>query len=248
VVAWPFRGKRTEKPDQLNLLLELAQGGDDDARTELLQSYDGFVLRIASQSSRRYIDKNRDDEYSVALVALNEAIDKFDVNRGVHFLGLAETVIRRRLVDYFRTQTNYQRQVPMSDFDIIDDEDNVTNFIEVKTALEAHEQAEIEQTRAEEISEFGAMLVKYGLSFQELVELSPKHADARVAAIEVARMIINRPILLEYVFNRKSLPLKQLEREVKVSRKTLERQRKYILAIVLLLSGDYTHLQSYVAE
>lgn len=45
----------------------------------------------------------------------------------------------------------------------------------------------------------------------------------------------------------KSLPLKELVDEVGVSRKTLERQRKYIIAIALVLIGDFELLREYIA-
>ncbi|KAF0201059.1 MAG: hypothetical protein FD167_5717, partial [bacterium] len=36
------------------------------------------------------------------------------------------------------------------------------------------------------------------------------------------------------------------ELEVKVSRKTLERQRKYIIALAVILTGEYYFLDEYV--
>lgn len=243
----PFRRRKSEDNSQLYSLLILAQDGDDLARHELIESYIPFVLRIASQSSRRYINRSQDDEYSVALLAMNEAIDRFDRERKVNFLGFAETIIRRRLIDYFRSQKTQQRNVPWTEFDVTDDEDNVINYVEVKTSVEAFVSGEEQLERQMEISEYALRLQEFGLSFEDLVELSPKHADARQNAIEVAKLVVSDQELRAYVYERKSLPLKQLEKHVAVSRKTMERQRKYILAIVLLLSGDFQSLQAYIS-
>ena len=246
-VGLPFRRRKSEDTSQLYSLLKLAQEGDDGARNELIQSYVPFILKVASQASRRYIHREQDDEYSVALLAMNEAIDHYDYERKVNFLGFAETIIRRRLIDYFRSQQSQQRNVPWTEFDVTDEEDNVINYVEVKTSVEAFISQEQQTERQHEISEYGLLLQEFGLSFDDLVELSPKHADARQNAMEVARLVASNCLLRDYVFERKSLPLKQLEGLAGVSRKTMERQRKYILAIVLLLSGAFESLHSYIS-
>lgn len=242
-----FRRKKSEAQNQLDSLLTLAQAGDDDARNQLIEAYVPFVLKVASQASRRYIDRAKDDEYSIALLAMNEAIDRFDAERRTNFLAFAETIIRRRLIDYFRSQRAQSRAVPWTEFEIADDEDNVINYVEVRTSLENHNQLQEQAERQQEIAEFSQRLAEFGLSFAELVDLSPKHADARENAFAVARVVADDEALLHYVIERKSLPLKILEDRVGVSRKTMERQRKYILSVVLLLTGDFRHLQAYIS-
>ncbi|MCL6516507.1 RNA polymerase sigma factor SigI [Alicyclobacillus sp.] len=240
-------GRRSEDKSQLDSLLALAQAGDADARNAIIEQYTPFILKVASQAAHRYIDRERDDEYSVALMAMNEAIDRFDPARRVNFLGFAETIIRRRLIDYFRAQKAQAKAVPWTEFDVTDEEDNVVNFVEVRTSVEAHDEAQTRAERQTEIAEYARTLAEYGLSFAELVEVSPKHADARANAISVAKAVVADEQLRNYVLERKALPLKLLEERVHVSRKTMERQRKYILAVVVLLAGDFHHLRSYIS-
>jgi RNA polymerase sigma factor len=251
-VAWvgvlPYRRKRTEETKELYALLQLAQAGDEQARNELIRTYTPFILRIASQTARRYIDRNRDDEFSIALMGMNEAIDRFDDRKKVNFLAFAETIIRRRLIDYFRSQRAQQNSVPWTEFDVTDDEDNVVNYVEIKTSVEAHEQATEQALRRQEIEEYARLLAEFGLSLSDLVEVSPKHQDARRNAMQVARIVAADEAMRQYVFERRALPLKWLEDQVGVSRKTMERQRKYILAIVLLLCGDFQYLKAYIGE
>ncbi|MBX5436982.1 MAG: RNA polymerase sigma factor SigI [Alicyclobacillaceae bacterium] len=242
----PYRRKKPGDDDGLCSLLALAQEGNQRARAQIIEQYAPFVLRIASQASHRYIDRSRDDEYSVGLLALNEAIDRFDPERNVNFLVFAETIIRRRLIDYYRSQQSQVRQVPWTEFEVADDEDNVVNVVEVQASVDLHERAEEQERRRQEIEEYERALSEFGLTFAELVELSPKHADARRNAMEVAKMVAEDEELRRYVQEKKALPLKQLERRAGVSRKTMERQRKYILAIVVLLCGDFEHLRSYI--
>ncbi len=70
-----------------------------------------------------------------------------------------------------------------------------------------------------------------GLSFRELSTVSPKHEDARQGAISIAKIVMNDEALKEVLFTTKRLPIKRLESKVQVSRKTIERNRKYIIAI-----------------
>ncbi len=247
-LLWPGKPKDKDQ-DLLDTLLPLAKTGDVDARNRLLEAYIPFVLRVASKVAHRYVNREMDDEYSVALMAMNEAIDGYDLARSSHFLSFAETIMRRRLVDYFRSQQNHMRSIPWTEFETSDEDDNgVVNYMEVRTSLAAHVQAEEVAARRQDIIEYSDLLTHYGLSLLELTESSPKHADARRNAIEVARLVASDEVLLKYVLEKKALPLKELEKRVSVSRKTLERQRKYILAVVLLFSGDFEHLKSYVSE
>lgn len=246
--VFSFGRKKSEDVQRLHSMLEQAQSGDAEARREFIQAYIPYVLRIASQASRRYIDRHQDDEYSIGLIAFNEAIDRFDATRNVSFLSFAETIIRRRLIDYFRSQKGQSRIQPFSDFEVTDEDNNTINYVEVQASVAVHEQSVEQLERQHEIEEYAGVLEGYGLHFSELVTLSPKHADARKNAMDVAKLVAQDPQLSAYVLERKALPLKALEDRVGVSRKTMERQRKYILAIVLLLLGDFLYLRSYIMQ
>ncbi|WP_041695326.1 RNA polymerase sigma factor SigI [Alicyclobacillus acidocaldarius] len=243
----PFRGRSLDERNELARLLQSAKAGNAHARNELIALYIPFILRIASQTAKRYIDPHADDEYSVSLAAFNEAIDRYQDERAASFLTFAETVIRRRLVDFFRAQRQHRARLrPWSEFDQADEDDHVSNWVEVASSIAEHQRREEAAMRAYEIEEYARRLEEFGLSFRELVELSPKHEDARRNALLCAHAIASDPELVTYVYRRKALPLRQVEERVRVSRKTLERQRKYILAMVLLLSGDFPMLKSFL--
>lgn len=247
VAGFRVRRKQNAEDAELCLWLEQAQEGNQQARNDLLRAYAPFVLRVTSSSAKRYIHKEQDDEYSIGLAAMNEAIDRFQGRHNVSFLHFAETVIKRRLIDYFRSQRARNQARSWSEFDVQDEDDNVVNYAEVESAVSAHALETERAARVEEIGLYAEELANYGLSFAELTEVSPKHADARQNAMDVARLIAEDDYLRAYVLERKSLPLKELVKQAEVSRKTLERQRKYILAIVVLLCGDYEYLRDYIS-
>lgn len=180
------------------------------------------------------------------MIAFNEAIDAFDPQGGASFLSFAEIVIKRRMVDFFRRQARRADEIPLSSFENDENENSMIEKIESKEAhavLQIQEEAE---ERREEVFRLDQLLNHYGIRFSELVKISPKHQDARDRALKVARILVNDPELLAHLTTKKSLPLKQLEGRVEVSRKTLERQRKYIIALTLVLIGDFHHLQEYL--
>lgn len=220
--------------------------GDKQAREDLIRQYTPLVLRVGSQVSGRYLTVGRDEEVSVGLIALNEAIDRFDPGRGASFVSFAELVIKRRLVDYYRRQKG-QSEIPVSDLETQDNEGNPLDTVERRQALEEYSRLIEAEERKHEIARYATRLAEFGIRFSELVDVSPKHEDARERALEAARIIATHPLLAQHMLGRRELPLKQLEERVGVSRKTLERQRKFIIAVVIIMLEDFYHLRRYIA-
>lgn len=229
----------------LSQLLGAARDGDRQAREELLRRYQPLVLRVGAQVSGRYLRVGQDEEISVGLLALNEAVDRFDPDRGASFLTFAEMVIRRRLIDYYRRQKGLP-EVPLSDLETEDEEGNLLAGAENRAAIHQFDREQEAADRREEIARFARRLLEFGIRFRDLVADCPRHEDARERAMACARVVAETPALRDHLLTRKELPLKQLEARVQVSRKTLERQRRYIVAVVLILIEDFYHLRHYV--
>ncbi|MDN5345191.1 MAG: polymerase sigma factor [Clostridia bacterium] len=225
-----------------NQLLLQAKEGDPGAREELIHRFTPFILAVTSRATGRFIHLGEDDEASIGLMAFNEAIDSFRPGRGSSFLTLAETIIRRRLVDYFRREGRHRRVLSLQ-------------VLEQETAAAVdplggeeinlvHEMAD----RRREIERYREELAGFGITLADLVKGSPQHQDARDRALAAARVVAANPLLSQYLRERKALPLKALEKSVAISRKTLERHRKYIIAAAVMLIGDYEYLASYIGQ
>lgn len=236
---------------KLNRLVRRAQQGDEAARETLLRRFRPFVLRAAASISGRFVRAGRDDEASVALMAFNEAISAYRHRRGGSFLAFAEMVIRRRLIDHLRQAGARRSEIPVSELadraDAAEGADPLTQ-VEALQAQRRFEEEMLARERWEEIERLSRSLERFGIRFSELVRVSPRHRDARARALEVARLIAGHPSLREQLLSRGSLPLKELQSLSPVSRKTLERHRKYIIALALILCGDFPHLQEYLGE
>jgi RNA polymerase sigma factor len=222
----------------------LIQQGDRLLLNEIIDSYKPFIAKNVSAVCKRYIYET-DDEFSIGLIAFNEAIEKYSPERGSSLLSFAEVIIKRRVIDYIRKQTKDQHVSIDLTYSSFEDE-SAGMVIVNELSLEEYKKKSDDELRRDEIIRFQELLNSFDLSFSDLVENSPKHADARENAILVARQLVGNEELKSFLIEKKRLPIKQLEKMVNVSRKTIERNRKYIIAIALILSSDYVYLNDYL--
>ncbi len=222
--------------------IELIQHGDDELRNQVIKAYQPFIAKCVSDVCKRYIQKNH-DEFSVGMIAFNEALDIYARERGASFLSFAQVIIKRKVIDYIRKE---QRQYMYPSLDATDDDDLEESPIQIVEAKKVFQLKEETWQRKQEIEQLSKQLQGYRISFAELTEISPKHKDARESAIFAAQQLVHHDDLKAYVFHKKRVPIKRLLQLVSVSKKTLERNRKYILTIFIILTGDYVYLKEYL--
>ncbi|WP_176555781.1 RNA polymerase sigma factor SigI [Virgibacillus ndiopensis] len=231
------------KEKSLEEMIASAQKGDEITQNYLLKTYQPFIAKCVSEVCKRYIDPMKDDEFSIGLSAFNEAILSYSSERGSSFLSFAKLVVKRKVIDYIR----YVQKTPVAaSLDETYDEEQMENPTEIVAVKEIYQQEQEAWYRREEIADFKEKLKAYKLTLAELTEASPKHRDARDSAVLTARILFNDVNLREFVHRKKKLPIKELVKKVEVSKKTLERNRKYILAIFIVLSEDYVYLKDYL--
>jgi RNA polymerase sigma factor len=225
-----------------------ARRGEAQAREELVRWYLPLVLRVTARACGRYVQLGRDDEVSVALMAFNEAIDRYQSDSGASFASFAEMVIRRRLVDHFRRE-GARRELPLTELETENEEGEVANPVEAAGAVALHRREQEAQDLRSDVRRFREALEAYGISLQDLVRVSPQHEDARRRAAAVARAVARNPVWRAYLRHHRALPLKEMERaNLGVSRKTLERQRKYIIALALVWMEELDSIRSFLPE
>lgn len=230
-------------PEELVLQI---QEGDLRLRNQFIADYQPFVAKVTSRFCKRYIDPSRDDEFSIALSAFNEALNQYSAPMGRSFLGFAETVIRRRLIDYLRKEQRFRGQIPYSSFEQEDDENNIINPVEVHQAIEEYEKQKGVEERRSEIEDFNRCLAEFDIAFSDMADSSPKHDDSRQMLFSIGKLLSENSDMMRILVTKRQLPIKELLEIVKVSRKTLERNRKYIIAIALIYNGPYPYLRDYL--
>ncbi len=236
--------KLGKKKQTLEKAVESIQKGNKDLQNELIQQYKPFIAKTVSSVCKRYIDE-KDDEFSIGLIAFNEAIEKYSPEKGNSLLAFAELIIKRKVIDYIRKEARSAQNINI-DLQEGDDQESSQSLIEAELSIDEYRRQIEQEQRREEILYFQKQLKDYGLSFKELLENSPKHTDARQNAIKVAMTLVEHEELAAILYTKKQLPVKQLEQLVSVSRKTIERNRKYIIAMCIIITGDYIYLKDYL--
>nr|WP_051382250.1 RNA polymerase sigma-I factor [Sediminibacillus terrae] len=221
----------------------MVQEGNEEVQNSLLKAYQPFIAKSVSDVCKRYIDPQIDDEFSVGLLAFNEAMLSYSADKGSSFLSFARLVVKRRVIDYIRQE---QTKTAAASIDEPLEDAQLENPSEVNAAKAIYQDQVDSWYRREEIKDLQDKLKEYKLSFEELTVISPKHRDARESAIRVARVLHENEFLRSYVLKKRKIPIKNLVNYVDVSKKTLERNRKFILAIFIILSGDYIYLKDYL--
>lgn len=213
------------------------------SREKLLAEYQWFALRVARRVCRRNITVH-DDEFSVSLLALNEAIDGYCPSRGTSFEHYAAMVINRRLIDHLRRQQRHQHVSLQENIDSVDSQE--IHPAAVQEAQLRHSVAIEAQELASEIARYRRQLQEFDLDLSDLVAATPKHQDTRERLQRAARILVNHPELFDRLLKTKRLPIAQLAALTGLSRKVLENGRRYIIGIALVLGGDFEGMQAHL--
>src|SRR4051794_33881776 len=94
-------------------VLDIQKTGSYELRNSLLSDLKNEAFKVASINCRKLGRKLTDEEFSIALHALNEAIDRFDQNRNTSFKTYSSKVIVSRLIDFFRKEKTEREYVAL---------------------------------------------------------------------------------------------------------------------------------------
>lgn len=168
-------------------LLVKAQNGDTAAREDLLEISRLFILKAACRYSFKRLEWGRDEELSIALIAFNEAIDKYrqalgeyQEKRKLPIAAFARRLIKYRLIDFFRHESRLNK---------IGLKDEVQSIEEDRMAMEKYSEEVAVSNCQEEIAQYETLLAGYGLNLMELARATPKRKQVRRNFIQVASLL-----------------------------------------------------------
>ncbi len=213
---------------------------NDKERINLfINEYKQFIIAYCNKSLKRYVDINNDDEYSIALMAFYESIKSYDISKG-SFFSYAQRVIKFRLIDYYR-----KNKTLLNEKSIEEDKENKDKFF-LNQSIENYEKQDISYLRKLEIESLIGELFQYNITFKDLIKVSPKWKSTRKQYNEIINYIIkNREIIEEICLNNK-IPIAKIQKNTNIPRKTIERSRKYIISVLIILLGDYQYIREYI--
>lgn len=208
---------------------------------DLIRKYLPYIRSEASKCISRLCTE-QDDEFSIAMIAFHEAILGYEHGKGA-FLNYASMLIRSRIIDFQRKEVRHQGNISIY-AETGDDEKTILDEL-ADDRDHFEESANLEATK-QEIEELSAVMAEFDVSFSDVADNSPKQERTLEACASAIRYAAENKFLLDELLRTKKLPMAQLVLGSGAERKTLERHRKYILAMLLIQTNGYEIIRGHL--
>lgn len=208
---------------------------------DLIRTYIPFIRSEASKLLSGGCTE-QDDEFSIAMIAFHEAIQGYSRERGA-FLSYASMLIRSRLIDYQRREQRHRGHLSLYEENGEDGQPLLEQLADKSDHYE--ESVNLAATR-QEIEELSAVMARFGVTFTDVSENSPKQERTLKSCAAAIRYAAENQAVLDELLKTKKLPIAQLVNGSGTERKTLERHRKYVLAMLLIQTNGYEIIRGHL--
>lgn len=215
---------------------------DIQAADQLISTYLPFIRAETAKYLKRPPIEGHDDELSIAMIAFHEAISGYSRIRGA-FLKYAAMLIRSRLIDYSRREQRHSRVVSL---DAPIGEEDTTLGETLANETDPHEETASRDATRTEIEELARQMKEFGISLSDVADNCPKQQRTLDACRKALQYAKDNPELLDDFLRTKRLPVGQLTAGSGVERKTLERHRKYMVALLLICTNGYEIIRGHL--
>lgn len=219
---------------------------DSEAADRLLRQYLPFIKSETAKFIHRAPEEGRDDELSIAMFAFHEAVMRYSRSRG-GFLHFAAVMIKSRLIDYYRKEKHHEGTLSLDGAGVAGHEGSPM-YEMLDSGKDEIEEISIRQAAKEEIMEFAACLSEYGLTLSDIADNCPRQERTLQACHRALNCARENPEILAALEQGKKLPLAILTEKSGVERKTLERHRKYMMAILLAYTNGYEIIRGHLCQ
>lgn len=172
------------------------------------------------------------------MIAFDEAINRYESSRG-SFFKFAELVISNRVKDALRIKKRQTREISYDDSLNIDDH----RFTGLCSELD-----EDSIDLREEIKRYEKELARFQITFEMLADETPKHKDTKAKAMMISKFISKDNSIVEELYKKRRLPLSKIVLKFGTTAKVIKRSRKYIISLVVIFTGGFTQLKTWVSN
>lgn len=181
-----------------------------------------LISDILCEFFKRKIEDHFSHEYNVALIAYNFATTSYKEEFGDP-KNYIKTVITAFLIEYC-----YKNNIPLE-------------FCDNKNLFS------VTPNSKEEINLLIEQLREYGISFNKLLNSSPKTLADRNTFLNVAALCLKDSFIMDYLKRTKKLPLKRISIFSELNIDLLKKHNYYIIFLVLVLIKDtFLFFKSYL--
>ena len=215
------------------------------AADQLIGDYLPFIRAETAKFLKRPPEEGRDDELSIAMIAFHEAIGGYAKHRG-SFLKYASMLIRSRLIDYARKERRHRQTVSL-------DAPPPGRRAPLwgrpcPRSGTTPRNPPTGRPPGQEIEELSRQMESFGVSLSDVADNCPKQQRTLLACRKALAYARENSWLLEELVQGKKLPLAKLSDGSGVERKTLERHRKYLVALLLIYTNGYEIIRGHLAQ
>ena len=231
--------------DEHELIQQVYAAKEDmEAADRLIGSYMPFIKSETAKFLKRPPMEGHDDELSIAMIAFHEAVRGYSRSRGA-FLKYAARIMEGRLIDYRREEQRHGNVISL-DAPAGEDDAPLSDTIADETD---HNEAYVvrEATRAE-IEELTRQMREFGVSLSDVADNCPKQQRTLEACRKALWHAKEHPELLDELLKTRRLPIARLSEGSGTERKTLERHRKYMVALLLIYTNGYEIIRGHLTQ
>ena len=212
---------------------------DRQKLNQLIENFIPFIKKCVAGFKTN--QQSREDALTLAMIAFSDSVIAYKPDKGA-FLSFAQTAIRNKLIDDFRME---QRRTALNVPMIIEQDEEAKNW-EATLSMREHERIVERTSLQDEIEEVSDLFSTWNISFSDLARLCPKQKRTRSQCQYISTLILTNEVWQKYLFEKKKLPSKDMCKIYGVSPKTLEKYRKYIVALCIIQAGNFPRLKSFL--
>ncbi|MBQ1519177.1 MAG: RNA polymerase subunit sigma [Ruminococcus sp.] len=215
---------------------------DSLAADRFIEDYMPFIKSETAKFLKRPPTES-DDELSIAMFAFYEAICNYSRLKGP-FLKFASMQIRNRLIDNYRREKRSFGQISLNS----EDEDSNELMDTIMDNHNDYEENELRDATKQEIEELSRQMSDFGVTMNDIADNSPRQRRTIEICQKAVRYARNNPELLDDLLRTKRVPIAKLAAGADVERKSLERHRKYLVAVLLICTNGYEIMRGHIMQ
>lgn len=229
------------------LVEQIAEAKTDKNRMgSLVSAYMPFIKKCVSLVF--FKNEERSEYVAEAMLGFLQSVNTYRRESGA-FIPYSQTVIRNRLLNAAAKEARVQKfSLPLFSKKPSPDDDSASEHSrgEIEVAQRAYELTVERENLRHEIAEINAEFSAWDFDITDLVRYRPKQERSRLVCQKIAGAALADSALLAEMKETRKLPVKKLAALSGEAEKAVEKYRRYIIALILIMSGEYPYIQTFL--
>jgi RNA polymerase sigma factor len=177
-----------------------------------------------------------------------QSVQTFNNESGA-FIPYAHIVIRNRLLNAAAKEARIRKwHIPFFSKKAPSNDEGAAEYspLEIEAARRNYEITVERENLRGEIAEINAEFAGWDFDVTDLCEHRPKQDRSRLTCQAIADAALAHPGLIAEMKETRKFPVKKIIALTGCREKIIEKYRRYIIALILIMSGKYPYIQSFL--